>query len=539
MRVLVHCSACLAFAFGSPGLASAADWLQFGYDTTHSGFNAAEPGYPTASGNTVLYHYALPTRAGRVDAAPVYISDVATPTGNRNVLILVSTNGTVLALDADSPVLDVLWSKQPAGTGMATNGSAAIDPDRVHVYATGLDGKIHKYTIADGSEVIAGGWPAISTLKPDQEKASASLAFATAATGTSYVYAVTSGYVDDANDYQGHVTAIATDSGAQKVFNAQCSDLTIHYVKNGITAGNGQDDCPRIGGGNSGMWGRPGVTYDARTDRIFVTTGNGLFDPNNSTGNGRDWGDTLLALNPDGSGSGGGMPVDSYTPVTYGSDIPQAGLEGYDADLGAVSLAIVPAPPGTALPYRSLGVQGGKDGCIRLINLADLNGTATPAHVGGELQALDFPGGSNCATGMDGPEIKSQPAVWKNPADGSIWIYITTPYNGMAAYQIVANEAGFPSLSLRWTSVGGTSPVVANGVIYFMTDTRIHALDAVTGASVISDASTWATTAFNDSHWQSPILVNGRIYVVDGDKPSTQSQLWVYALDGVFKSGFE
>ena len=109
----------------------------------------------------------------------------------------------------------------------------------------------------------------------------------------------------------------------------------------------------------------------------------------------------------------------------------------------------------------------------------------------------------------------------------------------MAAYQIVANEAGFPSLSLRWTSVGGTSPVVANGVIYFMTDTRIHALDAVTGASVISDASTWATTAFNDSHWQSPIIVNGRIFVVDGDKPSTQSQLWVYALDGVFRNGFQ
>jgi hypothetical protein len=376
-------------------------------------------------------------------------------------------------------------------------------------------------------------------LKPDQEKGAAGLAIATAHSGTSYLYSVVSGYVDDSSDYQGHITAIDLGTGAQAVFNAQCSNLTIHFVANGITSGAGQNDCMRIGGGNSGIWGRPGSLYDAGTNRVFITTGNGDFDPANVKGHGMDWGDSVLALNPDGSGAGGGLPLDSYTPTTYGSDSPQVGLEGYDADLGAVTLALIPAPPGTAAAYLHLAVQGGKDGCLRLLNLENLSGAGGPAHVGGELQAINFPGGVNCATGQDGPEIKSQPAVWVNPADQSTWLYVATEFAGMAAYKIVLDGSGKPSLSLKWTGYNATSPIVANGVVYFTSDARLYAYDAISGESMVADSSTWATTIFNDTHWQSPIIVNGRIYVVDGVSPTAESQLWVYELDGVFSGKFE
>jgi hypothetical protein len=519
--------------------AYATDWLQFGYDMAHSGFNSKERSYPTQSGNRVLYHYALPATAGLVDSAPVYVGNVATASGARNMLFLVSKNGTLLALDADSQSLSVLWSKRPLGTGLATNGAAAIDPDRLHVYAFGLDGKVHKYNIGNGSEVTGGGWPQVSTLKPDQEKGAAGLSIATAQNGTTYLYSVVSGYIDDTNDYQGHITAIDLATGTQTVFNAQCSNLAIHFVTNGILSGAGQNDCMRIGGGNSGIWGRPGSVYDAGLNRIFITTGNGDFDPANVKGNGMDWGDSVLALNPDGSGAGGGMPLDSYTPTTYGSDNPQAGLEGYDADLGAVTLALIPPPPGTAAAYLHLGVQAGKDGCLRLLNLANLSGAGGPAHVGGELQAINFPGGVNCATGQDGPEIKSQPAVWVNPADRSTWVYVTTDFAGMAAYKIVLDGSGKPSLSLKWTGHSATSPIVANGVVYITSDARLYAYDAVSGAELVSDSSTWSTTLFNDTHWQSPIIVNGRIYAVDGVNPTPESQLWVYELDGVFGGSFD
>jgi PQQ-like domain len=535
-----HKIAALVFMVGGTfANAYATDWLQFGYDMAHSGFNRDERSYPTQSGNRVLYHYALPASAGLVDSAPVYLGKVATASGTRNMLFLVSKNGTLLALDADSQSLKVLWSKQPLGIGLRTNGAAAIDPDRLHVYAFGLDGKVHKYQVGDGSEITGGGWPQISSLKPDQEKGAAGLAIATAQNGTSYLYSVVSGYIDDTNDYQGHITAINLATGAQAVFNAQCSNLTIHFVTNGILSGAGQNDCMRIGGGNSGIWGRPGSLYDAGTNRVFITTGNGDFDPSNAKGNGMDWGDSVLALHPDGTGAGGGMPLDSYTPTTYGSDSPKAGLEGYDADLGAVTLALIPSPPGTAAAYLHLGVQAGKDGCLRLLNLANLSGAGGPAHVGGELQAINFPGGVNCTTGQDGPEIKSQPAVWVNPADKSTWLYVTTDFDGMAAYKIALDGSGKPSLSLKWTGHSGTSPIVANGIVYITSDARLYAYDAVSGASMVGDSSPWATTLFNDTHWQSPIVVNGRIYAVDGVSPTAESQLWVYELDGVFNGRFD
>ena len=68
---------------------------------------------------------------------------------------------------------------------------------------------------------------------------------------------------------------------------------------------------------------------------------------------------------------------------------------------------------------------------------------------------------------------------------------------------------------------------------------RGDAYDTVSGAAPVSDSSTWATTLFNDTHWQSPIVVNGRVYAVDGVSPTAESQLWVYELDGVFNGKFD
>jgi hypothetical protein len=222
------------------------------------------------------------------------------------------------------------------------------------------------------------------------------------------------------------------------------------------------------------------------------------------------------------------MPVDSYTPTTFQN------LQNTDADLGSESIAIVPPPPGTAAQYLHIAVEAGKDGCVRLINLADLSGQAGPAHTGGELDAKNLPGGSNCATGSDGPEIKPQPALWVNPADSSSWIYVTSYNDGSAAYKITLT-AGKPSLSQQWTASSGTSPVVANGTLYYMSGNHLVALNALTGVSV-SAGSTWPTTSFASQHWQSPIIANGRLYLVNNASPA---QLWVFQLDGAFKSGFD
>ncbi len=267
------------------------------------------------------------------------------------------------------------------------------------------------------------------------------------------------GYDGDGGDYQGHLTTINLADATQKVFNAECSDLTSHFVKNGVTTGMSRTDCASK---RNGIWGRPGAIYDSGSDRLFISTGNGPFDakPAGQSGGGFEWGDSVLALNADGSGSGSGMPVDSYTPASY------ANLQSTDADLGSTSVAILPAPVGSNVAH--LGLQGGKDGCVRLLNLDNLSGHSAPAHVGGELQAMTLPGNTDhCTDGGNSSTFKTQAAVWVDDLDTppSTWAFVGHN-SGIVGYQVILS-AGTPALSPAWSSASsGTSPVVANRVLY-------------------------------------------------------------------------
>ena len=433
--------------------AHATDWPQFGYDQAHSGFNSAEKGYSTATGNIVVPAYAGGVGlANQTDSAPIFVGGVSTASGTKDLLFINALNGTLMALDArnGAPV----WSHQPpvaSGSdfilahGGAT-GSPAVDAARQFVYHYGLDGKIHKYQIGDGTEIITGGWPEVSTAKPDQEKGASAMAIANTPSGT-FLYSVSDGYDGDGGDYQGHLTAINLATGAQKVFNSLCSNVFVHLTKS-----SGASPCSRA---QNGIWGRPGAVYNPVTNRVYITTGNGPNDPANFA-----WGDAVLALNPDGSGSAEGYPIDAYIPATTDQ------LQGSDADLGDTSVVILPTPANSTI--ANVGIQGGKDGCVRLLNLALLNGqydqlnstTKLPVR-GGELQAFDLPGlpggtPTYCQlgsinSGLNRANFKPQPAVWVNPADGAIWVFIAHN-SGLASYTLGLDGSNKPTLTAHWTS---------------------------------------------------------------------------------------
>ncbi|HZW51491.1 MAG TPA: PQQ-binding-like beta-propeller repeat protein [Rudaea sp.] len=487
--------------------APAADWMQFGFDPAHSGNNPAETTLSaSATGEFALtallpiYTVTLPDIA---DGAPAFLSAAATTNGSRDLLFLETKDGHALAIDAATGAL--VWSHAtnpsppPAGQDYTTS-SPAIDPNRQYVYFYGLDGYVHKYAVGTGLETTSGGWPELTTNKPDVEKGSSALAIATAKSGTTYLYVTNGGYPGDAGDYQGHVTVINLATGAQNVFNANCSDQTVHFVENGTP------DCAQV---QTAIWARPGVIYSSATDHVYMSTGNGTFDAN---AGGHDWGDSVFALNPDGTGSGGN-PIDSYTPTNFLT------LDSSDADLGSTAPAILPS---TLAGYPDLAVQGGKDQKLRLLNLDNLSSSATvgPGHTGGELQLINVP---------QGGLVFAQPAVWVDAATGKTWVFVSTG-NGVSGLTLGLNSAVPPKpvLTKVWqNSTGGSSAVVANGVLYYFSGS-INALNPKTGAVLWSDASTGGV------HWESPIVVNGRIYVTD-----ESSQLWAYALNGVFKNGFE
>lgn len=500
----------------------AADWMQFGYDQAHSGFNTEERGYLV--GNTssarwsVTVHAFGSATAISSNSTPVYLSDVSTAAGVKDLLFLVTQNGTLVAFAANDGA--VVWSKHPTATGGSpTTGSAALDPNRQFVYAYALDGFVHKYQVGDGTEITGGGWPQLATLKTSVEKGAAAIAIATPPGGVNYLYHATNGYGGDGGDYQGHVTTVNLTSGAQVVFNAMCSNLFMHFVNNGTPRTNDCNLGTTTGGGPggrdgqmSGIWGRPGVIYDAQTNRIYFATGNGLFDANMAGD--YEWGDSVLSLNVDGTGSGFGMPVDSYTPSNY------AGLYNGDTDLGSTAPAILPSTHAT---YPHLAIQSGKDGCVRLINLDNMSGAGGPGNAGGELNAA-----TACSSPFAiGSTVFPQPAVWVNPADGATWAFVANNNAKINGYRLDVSGPT-PVLTRQWTNTsGGTSPAIANGVVFAAANGILRGLDPLTGNQV------WSASIGN-INWQTPIVVNGHVYVTDSN-----AKLWSFAFDGIFKDGFE
>jgi hypothetical protein len=469
------------------------DWLQLYGDGSHAGNDKLESLVTSQNVGTLtrLFQITLPAEGGTAtysEGPPAILTSINAGGTVRDLAFVESRLGTLYALDAKTGA--AIWSAKPAATNptsIFTNTSPAVDPGRAFVYSYGFDGKVHKYAVATGAEITTGGWPQVTTVKPDQEKAITSLTTSMDAAGNAYLYVGHSGY-GDGLDSQGHVTAINLATGAQKVFNAMCSTQSVHLARSGCAQ--------RLGS----IWGRAPMVYSAATNRIYGATGNGLYDPGN-----HHWGDTVLSLNPDGSGNGAGDPVDTYTPTVQGT------LMSNDLDLGSASVALLPT---TSTKYPHIGLQAGKDNTLRIINLDKLsNSTFGPGHLGGALWTFQL----DTAHAQKATVSNSMP-VWTNPADNSTWVFVPAEY-ALFAFKLLLDASGNPSLGAMWSLPGlaypGGSLLVANNVLYWAYSAtqsgagNVKALDPKTGATL------WTSSAVGGIHWQSPVVANGVVYMTD------------------------
>ncbi len=464
---------------------AAYDWLQFNGDPQHSGNNTRETilNVSNVVSLTNLFQVGLPAIA---DGAPVYLNSVSTNSGTIDLIVVTTTAGDIVALNAHTGAQ--VWSRshpagscninQVLGNTCYTTSSPVIDPNRLYVYSYGLDGKVHKHQVGDGSEIMTGGWPEIATLKPEDEKGSSALSLATS-NGITYLYVTNGGYPGDQGDYQGHVTAIKLSDGSQQVFNTMCSSQAVH-LKYLPTA-------PYCNDVQSAIWARAGVVYVSDTNKIYMATGNGTFDPGSHY-----WGDTIFSLNPDGTGAGGN-PLKTYTPVNYQD------LQNGDTDLGSTNVAILPTAITSTVQH--LAVQGGKDAMLRLIDLDTMSGGGGPGLTGGEIFSMTVP---------QGGEILTAPAVWINPSNQTTWVFVGNN-NGLAGLQLTYTVGHTPRLTPKWQiGTGGTSPLVANNVLYYASGGDILALNPVTDNMLWDDS-----TYMGGIHWESPIVANGVLYITD------------------------
>jgi hypothetical protein len=455
IRIALLGAALLASA-APPAGARTHDWTRFGVDPARSNHYRAPTGIGAADLKNLKRRWvALP---GTVDSSPVYLHDVRVRGRTRDVLFATTSYGRAVAVDAERAKL--LWTYTPpgystlVGTVQITPSSPVVDRKHGFLYSASPDGTIHKLTL-EGDEVESGGWPTVVTLDPTHEKLSSSLNLS----GRS-VIATTSGYEGDVPPYVGHVALIGRDTGRlEHVFNALCSDR--HELIEPSTCD----------ASDAGIWARAGAVVVPGTHELLVTTGNAPFD------GATNWGDTVLKLSPDAERIRG-----NWTPKTHEF------MQQHDLDLGSTAPALLRAGK------RLLGVQGGKDGWLRLLDVADLNGRGKACEcVGGQLQNVPEKGN---------PSVFTVPTTWRH--DGRSWIFVTRT-DQTTAYRLSGGE--HPKLHKMWRRLpGGTSPVIAGGLLYIYEQFagRIVVYRPTTGKTV-------RTLKADTGHWNSPVVADGRI----------------------------
>ncbi len=277
-----------------------------------------------------------------------------------------------------------------------------------------------------------------------------------------HVIAVTAGYIGDAPPYQGHVAILDAANGKLlHVWNSLCSDRV------GLLE---PSACPES---DSAIWGRAGAVIDPATGNIFVATGNARWDGK------AYWGDAVIELNPDAT-----KMLGNYTPENTEQ------LNDEDIDVGSTSPVLLGG---------GLLAQGGKDRKIRLLSIAAMAGTSP--HRGHELQEVPTPSGDRLFT---------QPAVWRH--NGQTWLFAADG-GGTAAWTL---ESG--KLQPRWkNTTAGTSPLVADGMVYvYDPQGGLNVYEASSGQHL-------TTLECGAGHWNSPIVVDGKIILPEGNANRRQT----------------
>ncbi|HWF34573.1 MAG TPA: PQQ-binding-like beta-propeller repeat protein [Solirubrobacteraceae bacterium] len=471
VRAKTHTAATPTAQAGVQAAATAApsgDWTEFGYNAARSDAG------PTDTGITAQFLASLRARVvhipGTVDSSPIELQGLRVGGHTRDVIVVTTTYGRTLALDAATGA--TLWRYTPAdlssyqGSAQITTATPIADPDRRYVYAASPDGLIHKLSLLTGRQVRSAHWPARVTFDPVHEKIASALNLS----GRN-VIVVTGGYYGDAPPYDGHVVLIDRASGRiTRLWNSLCSNRRQLIYAN---------TCPSATRtGDNAIWGRAGAIVEPGSGRILLTTGNGHF--NGST----NWGDSVLELSPSLA------LLHNYTPTD------QAHLQATDSDLGSTSPALLGTIGG-----RSVAVQGGKGGVLALLDLGRLDGTAggPSPRLGGELQQLATPGGSQMFTA---------PAVWGS--GGRTWVFVADDTD-TAAYTV--SGGGQPRLVKQWqASTSGTSPIVAGGLLYVYDPNggTLRIYRPTTGQVLRSLAA-------GSGHWNSPIVLGGRIVIPVGN----------------------
>ena len=426
---------------------------------------------------------------GKVDAQPLYLSQVPIGGVARNVAFVASEHGSIYAIDADAGT--TLWQVSVLANGETpsdTHGCSQVTPEigitstpvidrtagahgAIYVVGMSIDKssnyhqRLHALDLATGAELFNGpteinatapNAAGTTTFAPGQYEERAALLLANGQIYTSWTshcdFAPYSGWIIAFNQMtlaQTAVLNVGPNSGAA--------------VPNGTTF---NTNGPAIWMSGDG----PGA--DAQGN-VYLLTGNGLFEPTldaNGFPNLGDYGNSFLKL----ASTATGLKVADYFAMAT-----EVAESGGDIDLGSGGEMLLPDLTDSAGNVKRLVVGAGKDGNIYLVdreNMGKFN--ASQNNIWQEIDG-QLPGNPPGA-GRGG--VRSSPA-WFNGT-----LYYGDAGGTLKAYSVTNAKLSTTPTSQSATTFAypGASPVVSsngttNAIVWAHENTSpavLHAYDA-------------------------------------------------------------
>jgi hypothetical protein len=570
------------------GYSHGASVLMYHNDLSSDGLNSTETTLTTSNLTTSTFSklYSV-TMDGQVYAQPLYVPGVTVTSGpqagKHNLVIVATENASVYAIDADSGA--IVWQTSLLTTGLAGATSITVIP--ASDTGTTLISPLIGIT---GTPVIDGTTNMLFVC------ASTKQIINNATSTPSYVYGIYQIDITN-GDATANANIVASNLFADTIYNGSAytfrtnndptaaqdpfvfgtgnGEITVNGTKrvyfNGfkeldrcgliLTGGtiyaafaSHADSSPYHGwligfnesnlainavsnftpaGGLGGIWNSGGTPVVDSNGYIYVMTGNGTFDGNNTSGitglNGQnmpakgDYGDSIVRLSTDSTTSQGSQNINGWglKVLDYFAPYNNQSLSSNDSDVGSGGTVLLPTSAGsTTIP--NLIVGAGKQGNIYLCNTSNLGQYGTSDSVVQSEVAID---GS-----FDTPAFFNGELYYFGEGDDGKAFSVSNAAMSTSPVSSTTSTIGFPGATPA-ISANGTS----NGIVWVInynggSSSSLRAYSAASLATML-----WNSTLASGSRdalgaatkFSAPAVADGHVFV------GTQTALVTYGLSSV------
>lgn len=446
---------------------------------------------------------------GKVDAQPLYLSQLTVAGVARNVVVVATEHDSVYAFDSDTGT--TLWKTSLLGSGETlsdTHGCNQVTPEigitstpvidrsagaHGSVFVVGMSKdsasayhqRLHALDLTTGGELLggpteitatyptAGGGSA--TFSPGQYEERAALLLS-----KNTLYTTWTSHCDIA-PYSGWIIAFAE------------STLTRSAILN----------VGPNGGAGPSIWMSGGGPAADSAGNVYLLTANGAFETTldaNGFPNRQDYGNSFLKINAGSSA----LTVADY--FTLSNEVAESNA---DQDLGSGGALLLPDMQDATGTSRHLVVGAGKDGNIYVVNRDSMGKFNASTNAIWQQLSAALPGG-----------------IWSTPAYFNGVLYFGEVGNTLKAFTITsAKLVSKPSSqSAAYFVYPGTAPSISangvtNGIVWAHENTNpavLHAYDAANLATELYNSSQAAANRDQfgaGNKYITPVIADGKVFV--------------------------